>query len=141
MAAEVHGTIRLDTALSGDLPTSEWDVDYAALKDQDYAAAISERSLTGQLHVHRTLSAGSVMQFRDYSPRLILTRAELTALRLLVGKICYYMPHNRDEGGAAPNYRVVVFFQDMTEEKPLDPALTYYTAEIHLVDADGCTVD
>jgi hypothetical protein len=131
--------MRLDTALTGQLPTQTWSVKFDGLHDVNYAAAVGERSLTGQLHVHRTLSAGTVIQFRDYEYTLILTLAEYQALIALVGKVCYFMPHYRDDADVA-TYREVVLFQTMSEEKLLDPCMTYFTATIHLVDADGCTV-
>jgi len=139
VAASVQETIRLDTALTGQLPTQTWKVEFSGLHDMNWAAAAGERSLTGQLHVHRTLSGASVMQFRDYEYTLILTDTEYRALILLVGKVCYFMPHYRDEADPT-SWREVVLFQAMSGENLLDPMMNYFTATIQLTDADGCSV-
>jgi len=139
MAASVSATIRLDTALTGQLPTQTWKVDFEGLHDTNWAAVIGERSLTGQLHVHRVLSAGSVVQFRNYEYTLICTDTEYRNLIQLVGKVCYFMPHWRDEGDPT-TYREIVLLEAMSGDKLLDPMMNYFTATVLLVDADGCTV-
>ena len=55
MANTVHETIRLDTALTGQLPTAEYAVSLEGLAQVNYLPIVTRRSLTGSLHVHRTV--------------------------------------------------------------------------------------
>lgn len=140
MAASVHDDILMGTAIDIDgKPVTGWNVVLEGHREYTYAAVQSERGITGKLHVHRTKSAGSVVQFRDYPYTLILTHAEYRALRLLVGKVVYFMPHYRDEGDVA-SYLYTVLFERMGEEVPLPANLAYWRVGIHLVDAEGNTV-
>jgi hypothetical protein len=139
MVATMHDTMRMDTALTGILPTLEWRVTHEAYGDSRYAAVISERSLTGQLMVHRTINGGSVEQFDDHSYQLIMTRAEYLLLLPYVGKIVYFMPHYRDE--ADVSYREVVLFEALSPAHILDPEGTYWIALARFIDATGLTVD
>jgi hypothetical protein len=139
MAASMHTTMRMDTTLDGILPDSEWKVSVEGFGDSRYAAVVSERSLTGQLMVHRTISAGDVVQFDDHSYQLIMTRAEYLSLITFVGKIVYFMPHYRDE--ADVSYRRVVLFEALSPARILDAVGDYWVAVARFVDGDNLTVD
>lgn len=139
MAATVHDDILMDTALAGQLPATGWAVVLEGHRERTYAAVQSERGITGKLHVHRVLETGIVKQWRDYPYTLLCTHAEYRALRLLIGKVVYFMPHYRDDGDVA-NYRFVVLFQSMMEEIPLPADLAYWRVSIHLIDAEGNAV-
>ena len=141
MAATVHENMLMNTAIDmAGLPTLSWNVAAEGLHDQNYAAGVSERALDGTLQIHRVIDVGTgaVMQFRNYTYRLILTLAEYLTLRGLVGKVVYFMPHYRDDGDAA-TYRVIVFFNGMQEEGPIATMLTYWKATIFLESATGAT--
>ena len=141
MAASVYGNIRLDTALTGSLPTSTYKVNFEAFKDLRYAGVTTERGLDGQLQLHRTTDgSGDILLFHDAQYGLILTQAEYLALYPELGKVMYFMPHLRDE--AAPlDYRYVVTFERMVEIGIYDPAMEYFKATVYLKDSDGLTVD
>ena len=140
MAEQVYDTIRLDNNLTGDLPTAEYHVQLSGMEDRNAAAAAWERGLTGTLHVHRTMSGGSPVTWRDHVYRLTLTNAEYETLRDMIGKIVYFMPHRRDESDYA-SYREVVLIAGYQKESPLDPMETWWTLTVMLVDATGETVD
>lgn len=131
--------MRMDTALAGILPSSEWKVNVEGFGDSRYAAVVSERSLTGQLMVHRTLSGGDVIQFDDHSYQLIMTRAEYLSLITYVGKIVYFMPHYRDE--ADIGYRRIVLFEALSPAHILDCVGSWWVAVARFVDGDNLTVD
>ena len=140
MAASVHDTIRLSyNPLVGGMPDAEYHVAAEGLMDNNYAAVVAERSLTGLLHVHRATSGGLLMQFRDYLYIMILTHAEYRTLRGLVGHICYFMPHYRDEAAPA-NYLYTVLVHPLAEEVPLDPMLTWWRTTLKMTDAASNTV-
>lgn len=142
MVASVHDNIRLDTALTGILPTLTWEVNAEGYRDQNYVPIVTRRALTGKLHIHRVMDSGTPINpylLKDFNYELILTRAEYIALQALIGKILYFMPHYRDE--ADTDYRSVVVLVSVSEAMPYDPYLTYYRIAIHLQDADGATVD
>jgi len=140
MAEQMYETIRLDNNLTGNLPTAEYHVQLSGMEDRNAAAAAHERSLTGELHVHRTMDAGEPVKFRDYMYRLVLTNAEYETLRDMVGKVVYFMPHRRDEV-AYSAYRKVVLIAGFQKESPLDPMEIWWTMTIMLVDATGKTAD
>lgn len=136
MAATIHNGILMDTALAGQLPASEWSVTLEGHREHTYVAVASERGITGKLHIHRTLDAGNVIQFKDYPYTLICTHAEYRALRLLLGKVVYFMPIYRDDADVA-TYRFVVLLQAVAEEAPYDANQDYWRVVIRLVDAEG----
>lgn len=141
MALEMHDDILLDTDVDGSgLPVNGYDIHYGDQADVPYAAVSSERSLTGDLQVHRTTSAGSVMTFLDRDYQVVATRAEMELLKADLGKICYFMPHYRDDADTA-TYRVVVLFERMTPAIPFDPMNDYWHSTVHLTDASALTVD
>jgi hypothetical protein len=139
MAATVHETIRLDTDLTGDLPTNQYDVRQGGLEEIYEPATLTERGLTGDLHVHRVMSGGAPLVFDNYQYTLLLTRAQKDALALDLGKNVYLMPHVRDEGDAL-NYRSIMHFKSMAEVKEINPMLDYFTATIMLEEATGGSV-
>ena len=141
MALQVHDTIRLDTTLSSNMPVAEYKVDFSGWSDINRAAVVTERALDGQLHVHRTTTAGGdVFRTRDYRYQLILTHAEYLTLRAKLGEIMYFMPHYRNES-APLSYRFVVTFEQMLEDGMREPTMLYFKSTIHLTDSDGLTVD
>jgi len=140
MALDVKDTIRLDTALSGQLPTDEYEVWIAGLADINYVPIVTRRTITGYLVVHRTMDSGDPLLLKDYHYQLVLTRAEYYQLVANIGKIMYFMPHYRDEADAL-TYRKVVVLQSISEAKPYDPMLDYWSATINVIDAAGNTVD
>jgi len=142
VAASLYDNIRLDTALAGILPVQTWEVNAEGYRDQNYVPIVTRRSITGQLHVHRTMDPDAPTapyQLTDRNYELILTRAEYEAVRLLVGKILYFMPHVRDEADVA--YRSVVVLVSVSEAMPFDPMLTYWRCAVHLQSADNNVVD
>lgn len=139
MAASIHDEILMDTTLAGSIPATSWSVVLDGHREYNYAAVSSERGITGKLHIHRVLETGVVKQWRDYPYTLICTHAEYRALRLLVGKVVYFMPHYRDDGDVA-NYRFVVLFESMGDETPFDANLDYWKVAIRLIDAEGNTI-
>ncbi len=133
MAATVHDNILLDTNLTGIIPTNAYDVSAEGLEDIYAAAVVTERGITGQLHVHRLMDGVDPDVFKDYSYVLILTRAQLADLVGDVGRTLYFMPNYRDDTDVA-TYRFIVFFESMTSIRNIDPFLQYYQATIYLKD-------
>lgn len=141
MAASVYPNIRLDTALTGALPTSTWAIAYQSRRDINYALSSSERGLDGDLMVHRIVDgSGNVMQYIDRDYQFSLTRAEYESLMALVGKVCYFMPHIRDES-APLSYRTTVLVKQSGDERPWDPMMEYFSARLYLEAAENGTVD
>ena len=134
MAASTYATIRLDTDLTGDLPTNEYTVLVENYQELHVPAVESERSSTGKLHTHRVLDGSDPLVFHDHHMRLYLTKSELTTLVGDLGKTCYYMPHYRDEGAGYASYRSIVLFEKLERIEPIDPFLNYLTADIYLRD-------
>ena len=141
MAASTYETVRLDTVLTGQLPTSTWKVSFAGRRDINFALMTSETSLSGDVMVHRVVDGGgAVFQFIDRSYKLLLTQAEYLAFTQLIGKVCYFMPHIRDE--AAPlGYRETVLVERLSEELPLNPPMEYFTTVVYLRNAGNSEVD
>ena len=142
MANTVHKTIRLDTALTGQLPTAEYAVSLEGLAQVNYLPIVTRRSLTGYLHVHRTVGGpgGVPINLRDFHYELLLTRSEYDSLRAIVGLIAYFMPHYRDEADPTATRQVVVI-RSMSDASALDPNLTWWRVTVNLQDAEGNTVD
>jgi hypothetical protein len=138
MALEVKDNILLDTDLDiDDLPVNTYDVMAEGLEDVYAGAVVSERGITGKLHVHRLMDGASPEVFKDYNYVLIMTRAQLATLVGDVGKTVYFMPNYRDDGDVA-TYRFKVFFESATGIKNIDPFLQYYQSTIYLRDnSDG----
>jgi len=141
MAPTVHDTILLSMTLDGGgLPNAGYHVHAEGLSDNDYGAIVAERGLTGLLHVHRATSGGLVMQFRDYIYTLVLTLAEYQAVTGLVGHICYFMPHYRDDAVPA-SYRRIVLVHPLADQRPMDTAqLQWWSLSVKLTDAASNTV-
>ena len=53
MAATVHDNILLDVDLTGIIPTNTYDVSAEGLEDIYAPAVVTERGLTGKLHVQQ----------------------------------------------------------------------------------------
>lgn len=137
MAATVHDNILLDVDLTGIIPTNTYDVSAEGLEDIYAPAVVTERGLTGKLHVHRLMDGADPDVFKDYRYVLFLTRAQLAALVGDVGRTLYFMPHYRDDADVA-TYRFIVFFESVTSIRNIDPFLQYYQATIYLRDnSDG----
>jgi len=137
MALYTHNTIRLDTALSGDLPTAEYRVIQDGMEKIYEPAMVKERSLTGKMHIHRVTTVGVPLVFDNYQYTLWLLDEELDVLKTLLAKVVYFMPHYRDEVTDPTDYRVVMLVSGITDVKPLDPGLDYYLATITLEVATG----
>lgn len=142
MANTVHETIRLDTALIGNLPVSEYPVSLEGLAQINYLPIVTRRSLTGLLHIHRTVGGpGAVpINLRDFHYELLLTQSEYDHLRAIVGLIMYFMPHLRDEADPTTT-RAVVVLRSMSDASPIDPNLAWWKVTVNLQDAEGNTVD
>lgn len=141
MAATVHTTIRLDTALDGDLPDSEWKVSVGGLEERYQPAMMVERSLTGAMMIHRLRENDLPKSFSGMRYTMFLTSAaEKEALSDLLGYVVYFMPHYRDEADVA-TYRSVMLFKSMTEVEPYDPMLGWWKAVIELEEATNNEVE
>lgn len=138
MAATTHDSILLDTDLDGSgLPINEYGVMADGLVDIHAPAVVSERSITGKLHVHRLMDGSTPELFKDYNYILILTRTELANLIADAGRTVYFMPNYRDDTDTA-TYRSKVLFESLTNVRNIDPFLDYYQATIYLRDnSDG----
>jgi hypothetical protein len=139
MAAEVFDTIRLDADLTGNLPTNEYKVLATGLEDLKEPAVLTERALTGRLHIHRVMDSGDPLVFDGHRYELFLTRAELDLLKADLARTVYFMPNYRDEGAGWETYREVVFFQSLTGIRNIDPEVDYWRAVIELVESTGNT--
>jgi hypothetical protein len=140
MAATVQGTIRLDSDLTGQLPTNTYRVLASGLDRKPKVALSTERSLNGTLHVHRIMDGSVPLQHDDRIYTLLLGQSEVSQLLADLGKTMYFMPHIRDE--AVPlTYRKVVVFKAILELRNLedDPMLTYFRCTIELEEYEGGT--
>ena len=135
MAASTHNTILLDADLDGILPINGYRVLQDGLEKVYEPAMVTERSLTGALHIHRVMESGSPLVFSGYQYTLFLTMAEKDQIALDLGRVVYFMPHWRDEGDAG--YRSVMLFKSMMNVKNIDPMLQYWIATIQLESAEG----
>lgn len=139
MVATVHDTIRMDTALTGQLPTSEWKVEFTSMEEHNYVPIFTERALDGTLQVYRLMDGLNPVQYLDHPYKLVLTLAQYESLKLLQGRTCYFMGHYRDEAVPA-TYRTEVLFKAMQEEKPLNPMMEYFVVDVYLEDNAGAAV-
>lgn len=140
MAAHTHDTIRIDTSLDGSgLPVTEYRVIQDGMEKVYEPALVTERSITGKMHIHRVTSSGVPLVFDNYRYTLWLLDEELDTLRALLARVVYFMPHYRDEADAA-SYRTVMLLSSITDAKPLNPGLDYYLATIMLEVATGQSV-
>lgn len=141
MAPTVHDTIRLDVDITGILPDNEYGVLADGLEHVYEPAMSIERSLTGKMHIHKVLDSGDPLVFENESLVLLLRRTdsadELAQLVDDLGKVCYFMPHYRDETDVA--YRRVVLFSGIQGVEPLDPMTEWFRIAITLESADGNT--
>lgn len=138
MAASLYNNIRLDTDLTGDLPTNT----YPVLVDSEYIhepLIAVQRSLTGRLHVHRIMDGSSPQEVPMYRYNMILTRAQKDQLVADLGKNVYFMPNYRDEADTS-TYRSVMVFRGMTGIKPVGPCEDYFRLTIHLEESTGNSV-
>jgi len=139
MAASVHDDILLDVDLTGIIPTNAYDVAADGLEDVYAPAVVTERGITGKLHVHRLMDGVSPEKFQDYNYGLILTRAQLATLVGDVGKTVYFMPHYRDDADVA-TYRFKVFFESASNIRNIDTFREYYRATIYRRDNSDGTI-
>lgn len=139
MAETVQETIRLDVELTGILPTNTYEVLQEGYQRLYMPAVTVERSLTGNLQVHRVMSGSDPLVFDNRQYILLLTPAQLTQIKADLGRNVYFMPHERDETDVS--YRRIVHFKSLVDVQPVDIAsLTYWRATIHLEQGDGLTV-
>lgn len=139
MAAAVYDTILLDTHLTGNLPTNAYRILVDGNIDTLEPAVMTERALTGKLHVHRIQSNGDTLVYNGIQYVALLTREEKDNLSADLGHVVYFMPHYRDEGAGYATYRSLMFFRSMSDLKRLDPMETYWTAVITLEEATDHT--
>lgn len=139
MAATVHDTIRLDTDLTGQLPTNEYGVLHEGLEHLREPLMQTERSLTGHMHIHRVLDGSDPMVVQGERLKLLLEPTEFDTLIADLGKVVYYMPHRRDESDPT-TYRRVMLFRQIESIENVDPNITWYRATIILEDATGNSV-
>jgi len=140
MAVATYGNIRLDTGLTGNLPTSTWKVSVGGLQQRLEPAIYIERSLTGNMQIHRVQESGAPMVFDGMRYAVFLTETEKNSLATYLGKTVYFMPHVRDEDAGWADYRSIMLFKSMAEVEPYDPMLEWWKAVIELESADGRTV-
>lgn len=141
MAATVYENIGLDTELTaGNIPATTYRV--AEVRDENAINVTVDYSIVGTPHVHRSAdTGGNLVRHRHYHYKLLLSQAEYLAVRLLAGKVMYFMPHLRDESSPAA-YLETVVVESLGEEVPLVlSTLVYYTVGITLRSADGWSVD
>jgi len=142
MAAQMHDHIHLDTA---DPPVATYAAEFGSLDATPGVAMITERALTGKLHIHRLLTGGGdVVQFVADTMRLRATNAERITLQGLAGKTVYYTAHyhDDDEDGAGSlkawaasvhvKRMLVVFRPGSITNR--DPKADYWFITIELVD-------
>jgi hypothetical protein len=139
MAASVQDTILMSDTLDGDLPDKGYKVLHDGLEEKYEPIMVTERALTGKMHIHRLTDAGSPMLIDGYRYTLILTLAEKIQLASDVGKTVYFMQHYRDDADPG-TYRKVMLFRSITEVENFDPMLEYWRATIELEEATGQTV-
>jgi len=139
MAISVHLTIRLDVDLDGDgLPVNEYRVIQGGLARNPMPALVSERSLTGNLQVHRLLTGSDTLVFDDCAYELLLlSRTERDSLVGDLGEDVYLMRHVRDEADAA-TYREVMLLKSVKLTN-IDPMLDWWRAQIELETSTGNT--
>lgn len=94
MSVSIHDHIHLDTA---DPPVASYKAEHGSLDITPVVAVVSERALTGKLHVHRLLDGAEPVQFRSDTLQIRATLAEMLILRALAGKRVYYAPHYHDD--------------------------------------------
>jgi hypothetical protein len=137
MSASVFDTILLGT----DAMASNLD-GFSVITPDNYEEAPMpamsiERSLTGQMHIHRVQSGGSTLAFGNWRPTIIATHAEKRALAALVGETLYFWPNYRDETDP-DTYRHVVVMKSVSS-KEIDPMLGWWRVTLDLESADGNT--
>ncbi len=141
MATSTYANIRLDTTLTGNLPTNT----YKVLWEGDlrlYEPAIhTERSLTGKLHIHKLLDGGDLKVFDGRRYKVLLTgQSEVSQLAADLGKTVYFMPNYREEGAGYADYRSIMLFKSMKDVTAVDPSETYFSCSIELEESTGNSV-
>lgn len=139
MAASMHNTIRLDLTLSGQLPANTYDIELTSIQ-RPYAAVVSERGLTGTLHIHRVMDGSDPKSFKDFPCILHVNRTQYDALFAQLGKVLYFMENWRDDADTATHRRVMLF-KMMEPVEHIDPMEAYCRVSILLEDATGSAVD
>lgn len=139
MAESIYSTIRLDADLTTGLPDNEYKVIMGALEEMPVAAAMTERSVTGLLQVHRIMEGSDPLVFDNGRYELLLQgRSELDQLLADLGRNVYFMPHIRDEASPT-SYRSVKFFKGVSGVTNIDPMLGWFRAAIELEDSTSNT--
>lgn len=137
MAASMHDDILIDTDLVGLLPVNGYSVSQRGFSQRPFALATSERSLTGQLQVHRVNVGADPYIGRDHMYELLCSRAEKDLVEADRGKVVYFMPHWRDNADIA--YRFVMLLET-TSATQLDPMGNWWALVVMLTDATGLAV-
>lgn len=130
LTSEVVGTSNHDDTAYPTLgPTS-------GINEQPTVYAVHERSLTGTSHIHvLKTDAGAVIHFADVDLTLcFITDDQFTALQLLDGQRCYYIPldHVDDTDYAGHMAAVIEVFFAMKGVKTIDPMMQYRTVQVSL---------
>lgn len=139
MAATMYANIRLDVDLTGDLPTNTYEVILEGYEDVFTPVVVTERGLTGQLQVHRLMDGNDPLVHESHRYTLILSRAEKDQVKADMGKVCYFMPHYRDEADVA-TYRKTVLLMPVTPTAMFDPMQDWWHWAVQLEDASGLDV-
>jgi len=135
MALEIQDHIYLDTS---NPPTATYPVAAEGLDWTPLVSVVTERSLTGKLHIHRLVDGSDdPVSFRSDRLRLIATLAQMLVLRGMSGKTVYYVPNYHDPDNLANYTHESVLIIPEGSIANIDPMCTYWFMNVRLVDDEA----
>lgn len=145
MAVQVHDHIHLGT---NNPPTTEYRVVQGTLDHSQEASVMTERGVTGLLHVHALENGSGIIRFDADRETVILRGAnaitDLDTLKALSGEIVYYVPNYHDDAamGTWPTSNYIIrHVLTLTRGglANIDPMMSFWTIQIELTDHDKVT--
>ena len=101
-------------------------------------SVVTERSLTGKLHIHRLVDGSdNPVSFRSDRLRLIATLAQMLTLRGMSGKTVRYVPNYHDPDDLATYTHECVLVIPEGSISNIDPMCTYWFINVQLVDDEA----
>ena len=145
MAIQVHDHIHLGT---NNPPTTEYRVVQGTLDHSQEVPVMTERGVTGLLHIHTLEDGGGIVRF-DADRETVILRGtdaitDLDTLKALAGETVYYVPNYHDDAAmgtwstSAYIIRCVLIIPrgGITN---VDPMMSFWTVQIELADHDKVT--
>ena len=137
MAYGIQDTCYLDTV---DPPVATYHVLHGSWDHTPVVPLVSERSVTGMLHVHRVVDgSGDPYQFEEDKCTVRVSLTEMLTLRGLIGHRVYFIPNYHDDVNITDNMVTGYLSIDSGGIVNIDPSGVYWNVTFRILDDSTVT--